>query len=568
MRLALGTVLLSPVLLFTLLGFPQEQPAKPATTLRTHTELVLVPAVVSDKNGHVSNLAKESFTLLENGRAQKIAVFEEIKTDAEKVAPLRLDPGEFANLEVRKAQRITVIAIDMINTSPLDLANLRRELVRFLEDAVSDNEPLGLVLLLPHGIYVLHDITTDKQALAMALDRYKSQQPVKAERAAAVTDLRPEASEYSPANEHQCEQFQRALDSWLDVQNLEEQLSYAQNRGARVSTLEALQQLAQMLAGIPGRKTVIWASSSFPFAEELRLVGQSEQGGMTVRYEPSRFAERVEAINYTWRLLNEANIAIYPVDARRLVNTAYEVISPEYKYSPTDADNDDVRNRFQDSVATFVSIASATGGQPCFNRTDLHNCFMEAARDSHSYYMLGFYVDRAKDPKPGWRKLDVKVDAKGAKVRARDGYYLGPSDVSADLERRADVRGALASPVSYSGLFFRGRWLETTEKGGKKTVRYELTVPAESVTVTQGQESRLDVEFAAVAADSVGKPAARMMQRVDRKLSPEAVQEVRGDGIHYRNALNLPPGTYVVHFVVRDNLAGRTGSIVLPLNVK
>src|SRR5580698_10556630 len=46
------------------------------------TELVLIPAVVSDKSGaHVAGLKKEEFILKQDGKPQPIAVFEEVRTD-------------------------------------------------------------------------------------------------------------------------------------------------------------------------------------------------------------------------------------------------------------------------------------------------------------------------------------------------------------------------------------------------------------------------------------------------------------------------------------------------------
>src|SRR5690242_13017540 len=53
-------------------------------TFTARTDLVLVPVLVTDKNQNpVSGLQQSDFTILDNGREQKIAVFEEIKsTDA------------------------------------------------------------------------------------------------------------------------------------------------------------------------------------------------------------------------------------------------------------------------------------------------------------------------------------------------------------------------------------------------------------------------------------------------------------------------------------------------------
>ncbi len=545
------------------LAWSQQAPAgQPVTTIKSSSELVLIPATVRDKNGHVAGLKQDDFTVLENGKEQKIAVFEEVQTTTDRIARPATAAGEFANLDVAQTRRLTFIAIDMINTPALDLARVRDELITFLNGAVAADEPVGILALLPRGIRILHDITTDKKVLQLALQKYRSSTPMKESAAPVAMNEAPPEAVLAPSSEQEAESFARALEAWGNMQDGEQTIALAVRRNSRLSTLEALQQMAQMLSGIPGRKTVIWASASFPFGDLF-----TTSRGLNVTYNFAKANTDLDYIAYTWRLLNEANIAMYPVDARGVVNTAFDVISPDRKYSPTYAAKQAAQDQFQDSITTFENIASATGGRPCYGRTDLHNCFTEAIEDSHAYYVLGYYVDRSKNPVPGWKKLEVKVDAKGAKVRTRSGFFLAPTNMSPDAVRKADISTALLSPLSYSGLNFRGRWLETTTKGQKKAVRYELTLPSNSISVDESSGNHLNVEFVALATDKDGKTAATTSQNIDRKLPAEAVTEVRTRGITYRNALELAPGTYLVHFVVRDDLGQHTGSIVIPLNV-
>ena len=52
----------------------------PSSTPRivAHTSLVLIPAVVTDRNGaHITGLTKDDFYVLENKQRQKISIFEE-----------------------------------------------------------------------------------------------------------------------------------------------------------------------------------------------------------------------------------------------------------------------------------------------------------------------------------------------------------------------------------------------------------------------------------------------------------------------------------------------------------
>src|SRR5436190_21332487 len=51
-------------------------------TLRVNTRLVQVDVVVRDKNGPVTDLTKDDFTVLDNGKAQRIDIFSMIKASA------------------------------------------------------------------------------------------------------------------------------------------------------------------------------------------------------------------------------------------------------------------------------------------------------------------------------------------------------------------------------------------------------------------------------------------------------------------------------------------------------
>jgi hypothetical protein len=77
----------------------------------------------------------------------------------------------------------------------------------------------------------------------------------------------------------------------------------------------------------------------------------------------------------------------------------------------------------------------------------------------------------------------------------------------------------------------------------------------------------LDFDVVAIARASGGKEAGRVVQHIDRKLSPENVAEIKKIGIDYSNRMELASGEYGVWFVVRDNISGRTGSAVVPLKI-
>lgn len=69
------------------------------------------------------------------------------------------------------------------------------------------------------------------------------------------------------------------------------------------STTAALEAVASHLAAIRGRKNLIWVSSGFPIVFDDRLLGPHTQS---------------RPISRATRAINNANVAVYPVDARGL----------------------------------------------------------------------------------------------------------------------------------------------------------------------------------------------------------------------------------------------------------
>ena len=55
---------------------------------------------------------------------------------------------------------------------------------------------------------------------------------------------------------------------------------------------------------------------------------------------------------------------------------------------------------------------------------------------------------------------------------------------------------------------------------------------------------------------------------IDTKLKPELVEQIRAKQLTHNGEMQLTPGKYDVRVVVRDNLNGRIGSIVAPIEVR
>lgn len=235
----------------------------------SRTELVLVPTLVTDKAGaHVSGLKKEDFTVLENGSARQIASFEEITSDPHRIVR-RTNPDGFSNAVSSSGatRRVTMIVLDLLNTAFADQAFARKELLKYLAQSVDRREPTGLYTLDRTGIRVVHDFTTDPGVLVAALRKVRgdaSQMVDTAEDMEGLTGTATPEGGDTTSTAISVQQEAARLQSMVEESVLNFQ-SF-QQRLAITYTLEAMQQVAQSLAGFPGRKSLIWAGGGFPFS--------------------------------------------------------------------------------------------------------------------------------------------------------------------------------------------------------------------------------------------------------------------------------------------------------------
>jgi len=548
------------------------QVASSPTKLSASAELVLVPVVARTNGTHLAGLKKEEFKLLQDGVPQEIAVFEEVHT----VAPppkAAVASGEFSNTRTSEiSERLTIIAIDTVNTAPMDQAYLKQELLKFLDTAAHTGEPFALIAITTSGVTVLQDFTTDKTLIASAVrsTRGNAKVPEPGKTGNTYLDETPCALSNGGCGGEAGDTVavaMRQLKIWENLYKNEEEYEVFRDRDSSLDTLGSLQEIAQWLRGFPGRKTLIWAGSGIQWVGGMtRVMVGNVQSNDYSSYDQRRVSQALDANFYTFRVLTQANVAVYPLDARHNPNTSFAVFDVTLSDAPVgdrgfSGQRGRVQNDDQERVTMFQQIAAQTGGRPCFNRTDLANCLNEFATDSHEYYMLGFYVD--KKTKSGWHTMSVKLDRK-ADLRYRNGFDFSPFDP--EKVRLSDLQLAMMSPLPYTGLQFSGRFTDIEQRGPNKLVHFEVNVPPDMVSLGDNND-KLNFDVVAVARGSNGKEVAKLGQRIAKALQPQQAAVIHSDGVHYTNKLELPPGKYGLCIVVRDNGSGRTGSVTTTLAV-
>jgi VWFA-related protein len=522
---------------------------------RTETILVQVPVVITDKSGnHIHGLTKDNFRVLENGKEQSVSTFEEVVATAAKITPPSVTPGEFSNLTLSEKQprAVTVIALDTINTPFLDQTYGRRELVKYLAKNLDTNQVLALMIITSHGIKIVQGLTGDPAHLLEVLKKVSGEMPgnqgldMDAQADAATGDI-PDVPMASPGSDPSA-----AMDAF--VEHGDAIYAQYQQQNAIESTMDAMRAIAWSLSGVPGRKALIWATGGFPFV--LSSPDVVPGGYLSALYER------------TMQALTDAQISVYPVDVRGLVNSTGMGDASKSR-APTVRQMSNRMWLQQSTIDSLNEFADMTGGKAFYNTNDLATSFKRAADDGSSYYLLGYYLDM-KNNHAGWRQLKVKVDKKDTEVRARKGFFVTNATIRAELTRNSDMSYALSSPIEGTGVPVTVKWLGVSSDGDKKKMQLLIRLPPNSLSVVGRDQNQLNFEFALAAyADKSkdGKPTLTQGKTINPTLTPQRLATLRTDDIGFTDALELAPGQYSVRVVIRDNVTGKVGSVTAPLTV-
>jgi VWFA-related protein len=522
---------------------PPQPNKKPGIAVRS--EVVRVHAIVTNRSGApVTDLTQDDFTVLENGKLQKIAFFHHIQGNTDAAAQSPSEGDILTTPEQRAADRSTIVVFDQLNSTISEQVNARAELLKLFSASTKFVGPVCLIAFDFDGVGLVQNFTTNPPQLAEALKNLKGHHsPKDVPQTNPVENSFRQVQGWNSKSATRNAAAARGMRKVLDASLADRELSLAERSAF---TLEALREIGESVSGVPGPKSLIWATGGgFPFQIDDAKHFATYQQDLLPLYENA------------WRTLNRANIVVYPLDVEDLVNPAYVDASVGH---PLPEHFDSHAN-----VSNLEAFAEATGGRLCNRETTAVACFAKAENDSSDYYLIGFY-EYSGDPKPGWRSLAVKVDRPDMHVHARSGYFArGPHDDG--MDRKEDIELALASFLESNAVPFTVRLTTVTGAQTKTKVGFIFIIPPGAATIDESDNNHLSLDFAALARNVDGTPAGTFSQSAEGKLRLEDLASMRSQGAAYPGIIDLPPGEYSIRFVVRDNISGRTGSTSASLRV-
>src|SRR5437764_5448294 len=165
-----GNLLLIVLLLLNQPFNAQNSADQAPPVFKAETRQVLVDVVVTDHGHFLSGLKPSDFTVLEDGKAQKIAAFGIHSQPAKLInpaPPIKLPPHQYTNYQIGDPDRpITIVLIDVLNTQVQDQAYTNKQMIEFLKE-LPPHQRVALFALGTH-LQTIQGFTGDSDTLVNA----------------------------------------------------------------------------------------------------------------------------------------------------------------------------------------------------------------------------------------------------------------------------------------------------------------------------------------------------------------------------------------------------------------
>jgi VWFA-related protein len=492
-----------------------QTPDQQTATFRAGTRLVQVEVVVRGKRvgftaGHpVTGLTKDDFTILDQGKPQRIDVFHAGPASADlPAAPL--PPGTVSNRVNRLGEALpnaTAVLFDPLNTR-FDLKAYARKGVLELIRGLGPRDRAAIYAL-GRNLHVLQDFTDDPAKLLAALSHLDSGRDLMPANVADAlfdfpTDMTGAIEGLSPrvADAATRAMYKRSIE---DLAETNAGVNAAVNGSI---TIEALRRIVQHLSGMPGRRNLVWLMDS-PFIPPPVL-------GM----------------------LLQADIHLYPV----LVRTV-DPGDPYFLFKQRDGRD----------------LAAMTGGASFDDALDLKLALQTAEEDSQSAYTLGYYP--SEDALDGrYHRLTVTVAAEKSvhfEIRYRPGYIATKQEVARAAPPLADaIAGLAANPLDATAIGITAQARPDTLPG---LYQVRVTLDLHDVYLKrEGNRSVGKVEVIFPLGDNA------RVRAMDIDLTDDQLAEVFDKGFVTVTS-GIKAAGDAIRVIVRDPFTGVAGSLKIPL---
>jgi len=507
----------------------------PQIVLKANTRLVVLNVVAVDRKGQpVADLEAQDFTVLEDGKGQKISSFSFQHPGAFPASPARvpLAPGVVSNAPPCTGCPLNVILLDVLNGDLTAFAHAKDAVVKLLNGGQL-SQPIA-IFVMQEKLTLLHDFSTDTQVLRAAVEKFTP----------------PAQANGGETTESRASPFATKGDYHTGDRNIQ-------------STLAELHALARILGAYPGRKNIIWLSESFPLAlipevatrDSISISDVAADGGRVsrvpnivdaLRQNPGATNDYAALVKKVTDALMAAQVAMYPVDAAGLG-----------------------KDDHLGSLHTMNQIADGTGGKAFYNRNDVDSELRAGLDDGATYYTLSYYPEN-KNWDGKFRSIAVRTSRPEVELRYRLGYYaLDPEALSKDEAKgiAEDFSRALSPDApSATAVLFQAGVVPPPDKSNKVTINF--AVDPHTLTFSKQNDGLQHAALNCVVWAFSGKSnPIRSEGGTTAALQPDVFQRIMQSYFPCQRTIELKPGKYTLRLGVLDRTNNQYGTTTTQVTV-
>jgi VWFA-related protein len=453
----------------------------PDPVFRAATRLVQVSVIAQDKNGKpVTDVRRDEFQISDNDAPQEIRLFLADHSDPD--APAPQTPGTFTNRIGSNGASILLfdkLFVESGNGVFAHNVHARQRALQALK-AIPPGDRIAIYSL-GCRFEVVRELTSDRDSILARLNAF-------------LPGSAPCADPEIPSNNP------HEVDAYREI---------AARHEADLGEYE-FNVMADHLAGIPGRKNLIWVTSMF-------------------RLSPPNV-----------KRLIDANVAIYPVD---IIGSW---VAPDW-----------AKKARYDPLRAFAAM---TGGVAFYDRDDTDVGIRQALRDGRDSYTLGFYPS-SEDTSAPVHRLGIRVARPGVTLRYRTTYEVKLPLTSANPAD--DMVRALNRPVDATVIPVTAR---ATRNGDHVDLSVSLDVSTLDLELGEGLwKGQVELVSRFMTADGLpaGAPSAQTMTF---NLRPATYESMLKGADPYRTELPIPAKATELKVLVANIASGKIGTLTIPLS--
>ena len=526
--------------------------------------VVNVEVFVTDQSGHrVAGLTRDDFELFEDGQPVEISNFYTVEwQDALMPRPAVAAPEAPAALPPSRRrlppdqQLNLVVYVDHAHLMPAARRQILEDLEGFLEDRLIEGDNVMLISY-HRTLELVEPFTQDHERIVRALERMSK-------------DVA-----YGAAADAEYRQLMRSMQVFVATRDAAGIRSAHQVVRGHVQQLqsdlrreaEALEKTVRALAGLPGRKALLFVSGGLPqrpgeelyqylqdLAGAILLTGVDFPGEGISPLLESVAEDQSHRLNEITRAANAHQVTLYTLDASGSAGS--RSLGAEYG---SDAAGIGVAGgttldamRTQNMQEPLIDLAEATGGASILGTSNFDDALSRMATDFDTFYSLGYRSPGAGDGK--FHRIEVRVKRPDLEVRHRTGYVDKPR-----AERVADrTLSSLLLDVESNPLGVELQFGTPEHRGGKSWhLPVLVRIPFREVTLLPNgevEEGRLNIYLA--VKDEEGGVSDLHQHPYPVRIPHDQLELARSQQIGYYATLEIRPGKPTVAVGVWDELSG------------